>query len=116
MVSWGITTALGSEGVRKAYRNLCASEQTAFRNTRATGASFGIGTLLLAVAPKTQLWLVERKKKGKARALTEFEKAEIAEKSKGQATDGAKPNEQCSGCCCIFAHGSYLRQCHWPPT
>jgi len=46
---------------------------------------------LLPVAPKTQQWLVEKKKKGntKARALTEIEKAEGAEKS----TDRAKPNE-----------------------
>jgi hypothetical protein len=56
---------------------------------------FGIGTPLLPVA---QRWLVKKKKKGntKARALTEFEKAEIAEKSKGRA-NRAKPNEPETG-------------------
>jgi len=56
---------------------------------------FGIDTPLLPVAPKTQRWLVEKKKKGntKPRALTEFEKAERAKKSMTRATDRPKPNE-----------------------
>jgi hypothetical protein len=38
---------------------------------------------------------MEKKKKGniKARALTEYEKAESAEQSKARTTDRAKPNE-----------------------
>jgi len=50
---------------------------------------------LVPVTPKTQRWLMEKKKKGntKAQALTESEKAERTEKSMARATDRAKPNE-----------------------